>query len=90
MPGMINDPKAIQKFRYELIKLVDNLREQLRRTDTALDEVATSWRDEQFKKYYREFSNDRDIFDPLCKDLDDFEAGPLAELQSILEEYNDL
>lgn len=90
MPGMINDPEAIQRFRYELLDLVDKLQEQLRRTDAAMDEVACSWKDEQFKKYHREFSQDRDIFHPLCKDIEEFESGPLAELQSILETYNDL
>jgi len=87
---MINDPEAIQRFRYELLDIVDKLQEQLRRTDAAMDEVARSWKDEQFKKYHHEFSHDRDIFQPLCKDMEEFESGPLAELQSILETYNDL
>lgn len=87
---MINDPEAIQRFRYELLDLVDKLQEQLRRTDAAMDEVTGSWKDEQFKKYHREFSRDRDIFPPLCKDIEEFESGPLAQLQSILETYNDL
>lgn len=90
MPGMINDPEAVRQFRYELLELVDKLQEQLKRTDAAMDEVAASWKDEQFKKYHREFSKDRDTFPPLCKDIEEFESGPLAELQSILEEYGDL
>lgn len=90
MSGMINDPEAIQKFRYQLAELVDKLREQLKRTDAAMDEVAASWKDEQFKKYRREFSKDRDVFEPLCKNIDEFESGPLAELQSILQNYNEL
>ena len=83
MPGMINDPEAIQKFRYQLVDLVDALRKQLKRTDEAMETVASSWKDAQFAK-------DRDAFEPLCRDIDEFEAGPLAELQSILEQYNDL
>lgn len=90
MPGMINDPEAVRQFRYELLELVDKLQEQLKRTDAAMDEVAASWKDEQFKKYHREFSKDRDTFPSLCKDIEEFESGPLAELQSILEEYGDL
>ena len=90
MPAMINDPEAIQKFRNELLELVDGLQEQLKRTDAAMEEVAASWKDEQFKKYHREFTKDRDIFPPLCKDIEEFEAGPLYQLQTILEEYNNL
>ena len=90
MPGMINDPEAIQKFRYQLVDLVDALRKQLKRTDEAMETVASSWKDAQFNKYRDEFAKDRDAFEPLCRDIDEFEAGPLAELQSILEQYNDL
>lgn len=87
MPAMINDPEAVQKFRNELRELVDQLQDQLKRTDSAMEEVAESWKDEQFKKYHREFTKDRDIFPPLCKDIEEFESGPLYNLQSILEEY---
>ncbi|MCM1451130.1 MAG: hypothetical protein NC102_02640 [Clostridium sp.] len=87
---MINDPEAIQKFRYELLDIVENLQEQLKRTDAAMAEVASAWKDAQFQKYQREFSKDREIFLPLCKDIEEFESGPLAQLQSILETYNDL
>lgn len=90
MPGMINDPEAIQKFRHELLDVVENLQSQLKRTDAAMDDVAASWKDSQFQKYHQEFSKDRDIFTPLCNDIEEFESGPLAQLQSILETYNDL
>lgn len=90
MSAMINDPEAIQKFRNQLLELVEELQQQLRRTDAAMEEVAQVWKDEQFQKYYREFTKDRDIFPPLCKDIEEFESGPLYQLQSILETYRDL
>lgn len=90
MPAMINDPEAVQRFRNELVELVDRLEEQLRRTDAAMEDVAAQWKDEQFRKYHREFINDRDIFPPLCKDIQEFESGPLYNLQRILERYENL
>lgn len=90
MPAMINDPEAVQKFRNELLELVDHLQDQLKRTDAAMEEVATQWKDEQFRKYHREFNKDREIFTPLCKDIEEFESGPLANIQRILEKYRDL
>ena len=90
MSAMINDPEAVQKFRNQLLQLVENLQEQLKRTDAAMEEVAKSWKDQQFQKYYSEFIKDRDIFPPLCKDIEAFEEGPLRELQTILKDYGDL
>ena len=90
MSAMINDPEAIQKFRHQLLDLVEDLQQQLRRTDNAMEEVARVWKDEQFQKYYREFIKDRDIFTPLCKDIEAFEEGPLQEIQIKLEKYRDL
>lgn len=88
MSSMITDPEAIQKFRNQLLDLVDDLQAQAKRTDAAIDEVANTWKDEQFKKYQREFAEDRQLFEPLCHDIEEFEAGPLYELQKKAEIYN--
>lgn len=90
MPGVINDPEAIKKFRYELTDVVEALRDQLRKTDAAIDEVAETWNDEQFRKFRDSFNDDKEVIEPLCRDVEDFESGPLYQLQTILESYIDL
>lgn len=87
MSDMITDPVAIQKFRDQLLDLVDELKAQAKRTDDAIDEVANTWKDMEFKKYKKEFDQDRELFEPLCNDIDEFESGPLYELQKKAEIY---
>ena len=90
MGQIINDWEAMKKFRGNLSDAVDNLQEQLKRTERALEEVANSWKDEQFKKYNDEFSKDKDEFPPLCEKIKDFEEGPLQQLEEIIHVYTDL
>ena len=87
MSRMITDPEAIQKFRYQILDLVEELQAQAKKTDQAIDDVANSWKDEEFKKYKREFTEDRKMFEPLCKNIEEFESGPLNELQRKAEIY---
>lgn len=90
MPAMINAPEAVARFRNQLVELTEHLREQMRRTDAAMEEAAAEWDDPQFKKYQAEFRQDREVFDPLCDNIEEFEQGPLFRLQQILEEYGNL
>lgn len=90
MNDMITQAEALQKFRRQLQDLVSELEEQARRTDYAIDEVAGSWKDEQFRKFKREFAEDRQVFEPLCRNLEWFESNPLRDLQTIAERYDQL
>lgn len=47
--GMHVDPDELYNFRCQLSELSDNLMEQLRRTDAAMETVAKEWQDEQFE-----------------------------------------
>ncbi len=87
MGSMITDPVAIQKFRDQLLDLVDALQSQAKRTDAAIEEVANTWKDEEFKRYRREFDKDRELFEPLCKNIEAFESEPLYQLQKKAEIY---
>ena len=60
MAQIINDWEAMRTFRGQLREAVDNLQEQLKRTERALEEVSNSWKDEQFRKYNDEFSKDKE------------------------------
>lgn len=89
MSSMIGSSESIKKFRGELLELVDELTSQAKRTDAALEEVAQTWKDEQFKKYQNEFAEDREIFEPLCKTIEEFESGPLYLLEERIRDYEE-
>jgi len=78
------------KFRNELLDTVDNLREQLKATERAIDDVAQEWKDSQFKKYNEEFSKDKEQIEPLCKKIEDYENDVLKGLYDIVYEYENL
>lgn len=90
MAGVINDYETLHKFRNELLDTVDNLREQLKKTETAMEDVAAVWKDMQFQKYEKEFTKDKDKIEPLCKDIEEFESDVLYPLEKILEKYGNL
>lgn len=90
MAGIINDYETLHKFRNELLDAVDNLREQLKKTEAAMEDVATVWKDMQFQKYEKEFTKDKDKIEPLCKDIEEFESDVLYRLEKLLITYADL
>ena len=84
MGSVINDYESLYKFR------IDKLREQLRKTDRAMEEVATAWKDMQFQKYAKEFTKDKEKIEPLCKDIEEFESEVLYHLEKKLMRYAEL
>ena len=90
MATMINDWESLQKFQNELLDAVDNLQEQLKKTDRAMETVANEWKDVQFQKYEQEFTKDKDRIEPICKDIEAFENDVLNPLKNILRDYTEL
>lgn len=84
---MIANPDDIFTFRNQLNELSDNLMQQLRRTDAAMEAVAKEWQDEQFHKYRDQFAGDRDIIQPLSDQIQQFQEGPLQQFEMIIREY---
>lgn len=78
------------RFCDELLDTVEQLQEQLKNTERAMDEVATDWKDAQFKEYHKKFSEDKDKIAPLCKKLEEYESDILRPLAKIVEEYENL
>lgn len=85
--GMQVDADELHNFRCQLSELSENLMEQLRRTDAAMEAVAKEWKDEQFHKYRDEFTEDRDLIQPLSDQINQFQEGPLQQLEIIVREY---
>lgn len=87
---MIINPDELYAFRCKLSELSENLMEQLRRTDAAMEAVAKEWQDEQFCKYRDEFCDDRDLIQPLSDQINQFQDGPLLQFENITREYLEL
>lgn len=77
-------------FRGQLSELSEKLMEQLRRTDAAMETVAKEWQDEQFHKYRDEFTEDKDLIQPLSDQINQFQELVLQALQKIADEYGNL
>lgn len=90
MASVINDYESIKKFRRELLKTVDKLRTQLRKTEQAMDDVATVWKDLQFQKYHKEFSEDKEQIPQLCAKLNEYESDVLYPLEEKIRKYLEL
>lgn len=87
MPAVINDVDSLARFRGQLNETSDNLREQLRKTEQSIETVAQGWKDSQFDKFKEDFEKDKDIIEPLCKEIDEFEAEILYPLEKTLRKY---
>ena len=87
MDGAINDVDSLKKFREEMIETADNLKEQLKRTEIAIEVVAKDWKDPQFTKFNDEFEQDKEKIKPLCKAIEEFESDVLYPLEVILRKY---
>lgn len=87
MASVINDYEAIRKFRRDLLEAVEGLNEQLHKTEAAIDEVASVWKDSQFQKYHKNFSEDKERIAPLCNRLEQYESEVLYPLEVKIENY---
>ena len=85
---IINDAQAVQELRNELLRAVEDLEEQLKTTEAALEKVFETWQDNQMKKFVESFANDKQKLQPLMDDIAWFENDPLKKIQKWIEEYD--
>jgi hypothetical protein len=90
MASMIGNSQAVKKLQNDLLGTVDGLKEQLKKTENAMEEVAKDWKDMQFRKYNEEFTKDKELIPPLCNDIEEFESDVLQKLYEILYEYENM
>lgn len=90
MASMIGNSQAVKKLQNDLLDTVDGLKEQLKKTENAMEEVAKDWKDMQFRKYNEEFTKDKELIPPLCNDIEEFESDVLQKLYEILYEYENM
>lgn len=84
---IINDSNAVQELRNELLRAVENLEEQLKVTEAALNTVAETFQDEQAKLFVESFDKDKQKLQPLMDDVAWFESDSLRKIQEWIEEY---
>ncbi len=89
MGTMITGSESMYRFCEDLLETVEQLQEQLKNTERAMDDVATDWKDAQFKEFHKQFGEDKDKINPLCKRLEDYEADILRPLADIVKEYEE-
>ena len=87
MPAVINDCEALEKFIDQLWETSENLRDQLRKTDQSIETVAEGWKDIQFDLFKEGFDEDKEIIEPLCKEIDEFAGEILSPLLKKLKIY---
>lgn len=87
MASVINDADVLKKLRNQLEDVVTDLKEQSRKTAASLEEVANTWKDDQFKKFQKDFSTDMDSLKPLYEDIQSYDDDFLYPLQKALEKY---
>lgn len=84
--GMDVNLTSVRKFRSEVAKTVNELREQLRETDRAITAVAEDWKDDIFGKFRDEFSEDKKQIEPLCKKLEEYQKL-IHQIEKRIENY---
>lgn len=85
--GIILDLPTIKKLRAHFVNLSKNLESQLHKTESSIDEVSKTWRDENFLAFKRRFEDDKERLIPLSKKISDFERDYLAEIERRLIIY---
>ena len=85
--GLVLDLQTITKLREEFCELSSDLRHRLDETDESIDQIAKTWRDDNFQKFYEKFKKDKNRLEPLFQRVDIFENDFLYEVEMNLREY---
>ena len=85
--GLHLDLQTIEKLREDFRELSSNLRYRLDETDDSIDQVAKTWQDDNFQKFYEMFKKDKERLEPLFHRVDVFEQEFLTDVEMNLREY---
>lgn len=85
--GLVLDLQTIEKLREDFRELSSNLRYRLDETDFSIDQVARTWQDDNFNKFYNMFKKDKERLEPLFRRVDVFEQEFLTDVEMNLREY---
>lgn len=85
--GLVLDLQTIIKLRKDFLELSSDLRYRLDETNESIEQVAKTWQDNNFQKFYEKFKKDRDRLEPLFQRVDVFENEFLDAVEMNLREY---
>ncbi len=85
--GLAIDLQTILTLRQDFQDLSVNLRRRLVETDESINQVAQTWRDNNFLKFYETFKQDKDRLEPLFQRVDVFDSEFLALVEYNLRDY---
>ena len=85
--AVINNLDELIDFRHKIQDAVENLNDQLKKTETSLETVNETWDDIKFKEFYDAFGEDKEKIIPLTKVFDQYQGEILLNLQHKLEDY---
>ena len=89
MPSSIqNDPDALHEYRNKISNAIEKLRNDYQRTGTVIETAySDGWKDSQFEQFRKNFSEDKERVEQLCKVLDRYEDDILRQLEEKMREY---
>lgn len=88
--GLVLDLQTIIKLREDFRQLSSDLRYRLDETNESIEQVAKTWKDDNFQKFYEKFKKDRDRLEPLFQRVDVFENEFLEAVEFNLRDYLEL
>lgn len=87
--GIILGVADIKKLRNHFRELSSNLESQLNATEESIEEVAKTWRDENFLMFKNKFEEDKQKIRPLSQKIAEFENTYLFEIERKLIKYTE-
>lgn len=84
---VINDPQVLQDYRNKIRQRIQDLGEQLKNTESAIQTVGETWQDQNFQQFRDNFNVDKEKIKPLQEILNEYDESILNNLQMKLEEY---
>lgn len=82
-----NDPEAIKAYRGKIQDSIEQLRNQLLKTESAVQTVSESWKDKNFMEFQSNFNVDKEQIKPLIQVLENYESNILYQLEQKLRMY---
>jgi len=79
--GVINSSEKLREYRGQLEEAINQLKKNLKKTDSAIEQVGEKWKDDNYKEFQENFSQDKEKIPPLCNVLDDYQANTLHTLE---------
>lgn len=82
---VINNSSSIHDYRGQIAHAIDELKLNFRKTEQAIETVAESWKDDNFREFQDNFNEDKEKILPLCDVLDNYQSNLLYQLEKKLE-----